>query len=262
MHLQFCELTFPVYIAFGSSRLLLHSLLEILAFYAGYKYFQILKRKRGDNLSGTHRAWVFAGAIFGALIGSRLLGGLENLSLLRQTNNLLFYFYQNKTVVGGFLGGLFGVEWIKKIIGEKKSSGDLFVRPILLALIIGRIGCFSMGIYEETYGTPTTLPWGMNLGDGLSRHPVAIYEIIFLILLWIFIRRIERKGELRTGATFKIFMISYLLFRFILDFIKPHYNIIPDLSVIQIACLGGLIYYRKEIWSPDRMFLKYERIDA
>jgi prolipoprotein diacylglyceryltransferase len=236
--------------------------LEILAFYAGYKYFQILKRKRGDNLSGTHRAWVFAGAIFGALIGSRLLGGLENLSLLRQTNNLLFYFYQNKTVVGGFLGGLFGVEWIKKIIGEKKSSGDLFVRPILLALIIGRIGCFSMGIYEETYGTPTTLPWGMNLGDGLSRHPVAIYEIIFLILLWIFIRRIERKGELRTGATFKIFMISYLLFRFILDFIKPHYNIIPDLSVIQIACLGGLIYYRKEIWSPDRMFLKYERIDA
>jgi prolipoprotein diacylglyceryltransferase len=236
--------------------------LEILAFYAGYKYFQILKRKRGDNLSGTHRAWVFAGAIFGALIGSRLLGGLENLSLLRQTNNLLFYFYQNKTVVGGFLGGLFGVEWIKKIIGEKKSSGDLFVRPILLSLIIGRIGCFSMGIYEETYGTPTTLPWGMNLGDGLSRHPVAIYEIIFLILLWIFIRRIERKGELRTGATFKIFMISYLLFRFILDFIKPHYNIIPDLSVIQIACLGGLIYYRKEIWSPDRMFLKYERIDA
>ena len=262
MHLQFCELIFPVYISFGNSRLLLHSLLEIVAFYVGYKYFQILRRKQGDNLSGTHRAWVFAGAIFGALIGSRLLGGLENFSLLRQTDNLLLYFYQNKTVVGGFLGGLFGVEWIKKIIGEKKSSGDLFVKPILLALIIGRMGCFSMGVFEETYGIPTSLPWGMNLGDGLSRHPVAIYEIIFLILLWSFITRIERKHELRTGAAFKIFMITYLIFRFTLDFIKPHYNIIPGFSVIQLACVGGLIYYRREIWSPNRMLLKYEPTDA
>lgn len=251
-------MTFPVYISFGSGRLLLHSLLEILAFYAGYKYFQFLKRKRGDNLSGTNRAWVLAGAIFGALIGSRLLGGLENLNLLRQSNNLLTYFYMNKTVVGGFLGGLFGVEVTKKMIGEKKSSGDLFVKPILLALIIGRIGCFSMGIYEETYGIQTAFPWGMNLGDGLSRHPVAVYEIIFLILLWCFIIWIERKGELRTGASFKIFMIAYLLFRFVLDFIKPHYNLILDLSVIQLACAGGLIYYRREIWSPKRLFLKYK----
>ena len=164
----------------------------------------------------------------------------------------------NKTVVGGFLGGLFGVEITKKMIGEKKSSGDLFVKPILLALIIGRIGCFSMGIYEETYGIQTTFPWGMNLGDGLSRHPVAIYEIIFLILLWYFIIWIERKGELRTGASFKIFMITYLLFRFALDFIKPHYNLILDLSAIQLACAGGLIYYRREIWSPKRLFLKYK----
>jgi len=229
-----------------------------MAFYAGYKYFQFLKRKRGDNLSGTNRAWVLAGAIFGALIGSRLLGGLENLHLLRQSNNMLIYFYMNKTVVGGFLGGLFGVEITKKMIGEKKSSGDLFVKPIMLALIIGRMGCFSMGIYEETYGIQTTFPWGMNLGDGLSRHPVAIYEIIFLILLWCFIIWIERKGELRTGASFKIFMIAYLLFRFALDFIKPHYNLILDLSAIQLACAGGLIYYRREIWSPKRLFLKYK----
>ena len=250
-------MTFPVYISIGSNRVLLHSLLEIVAFYVGYQYFQILKRKQGDNLSGTNRAWVLAGAIFGALIGSRVLGGLEDLNLLRQSNNILFYFYMNKTVVGGFLGGLFGVEITKKMIGEKKSSGDLFVRPILLALIIGRIGCFSMGIFEETYGIPTVLPWGTNLGDGLSRHPVAIYEIVFLILLWSFITWIERKGELRTGTAFKIFMISYLLFRFILDFIKPHYNIILNLSAIQVACAGGLIYYRKDIMSPKRMFLRY-----
>ena len=79
------------------------------------------------------------------------------------------------------LGGLAGVELIKKTIKEKLASGDLFTYPIILALIIGRIGCFSMGVYEETYGSPTSLPWGMNFGDNILRHPVCLYEIIFLI---------------------------------------------------------------------------------
>ena len=41
------------------------------------------------------------------------------------------------------------VELIKKLPVKTKASGDLFVYPLMLALIIGRIGCFSMGIYEE-----------------------------------------------------------------------------------------------------------------
>lgn len=157
--------------------------------------------------------------------------------------------------MGGFLGGLVGVEWIKKRIGEKKSSGDLLVQPILLALLIGRVGCFSMGIYEETYGVPTKLPWGMNLGDGLNRHPVALYEMIFLLILWMIILLIQRKYELRPGAVFKIFMISYLTFRFFLEWIKPHYPVLLGLSVIQLACLAGLFYYRHEIRNPTRFFL-------
>ncbi len=152
-------------------------------------------------------------------------------------------FYQNKTILGGLLGGLLGVELTKKIIGEKNSSGDLFVYPLLLAMIIGRIGCFSMGIYEETYGIPTTLPWGMYLGDNYLRHPVALYEIIFLAGLWVCLVLIEKNRKLESGMLFKIFIISYLVFRFLLDFIKPHFNWPSGLSSIQIACLIGLMYY-------------------
>jgi prolipoprotein diacylglyceryltransferase len=53
----------------------------------------------------------------------------------------------------------------------------------MLAMIIGRIGCFLTGIYEETYGIPTDSVFGMHLGDQYLRHPVALYEIV-LILLW------------------------------------------------------------------------------
>ncbi len=237
----------------GNSGILLHSLAELLAFFVGFQYFQWLKKKKGDPVTSEHRAWILAGAIFGALLGSRLVGGLEDPKLLLHAKNPLLYFYENKTVVGGFLGGLTGVEWVKKRIGEKKSSGDLFVKPILLALIIGRIGCFSMGIYEETYGLPTTLAWGMNLGDGLRRHPVALYEIVFLAALWIFIPQLERKYELRSGSSFKIFMMAYLLFRFLLDFIKPHADIVFSLSTIQLVCIAGLIYYRRDIFFPEKM---------
>src|SRR5947209_33518 len=158
---------FPVSIPMpGGKRILLHSITEILAFFTGFRYYLWLHKRQADVLSAGTRTKVFIACLFGALLGSRLLGGLENPSAMAAAGNKLLYFYVNKTILGALLGGLLSVEITKKLIREKKSSGDLYVYPILLALIIGRIGCFSMGIHEETYGTQTTLPWGLNLGDG------------------------------------------------------------------------------------------------
>jgi prolipoprotein diacylglyceryltransferase len=193
------------------------------------------------------------GAIFGSILGSRLIGGLEDINALNQSENLFRHFFQNKTVVGGFLGGLMGVEIIKLMIGEKKASGDLFVFPLLLALIIGRLGCFSMGVYEETYGNPSALPWAMDLGDGILRHPVTLYEIVFLLTLWQILRQISAKLPLANGALFKLFMIAYLLFRFLLDFIKPHYTFNMGLSTIQLTCILGLLWYLKYLLRPEKL---------
>ena len=144
---------------------------------------------------------------------------------------------------------------IKKITGENKASGDLFVYPLMLALIIGRIGCFSMGIYEETYGIATTLPWGMNLGDGIARHPVALYEIIFLMALWISVFNAEKKWRFKNGSRFKIFLMSYILFRFLLDFIKPHFTFSFGLSTIQIVCIAGFIWYGRYFVQPKKLLV-------
>lgn len=228
-------------------------MLEPAAFFTGFRYFLYLRKKQGDSISSANRIWIIIGAIFGALLGSRIIGGLEDPMQIGRADNIFFYFYQNKTVLGGFLGGLLGVELAKKIIGEKQTSGDLFVYPLILALIIGRIGCFSMGVYEETYGTPTQLPWGMHLGDGLKRHPVSLYEIIFLVLLWISLVQAEKKWALANGARFKLFMIAYMVFRLLLDFIKPHYTFNIGLSTIQLTALAGLLYYYRYILQPKRL---------
>ena len=147
------------------------------------------------------------------------------------------------------------MQLIKNMIHEKKASGDLFVYPIILALIIGRIGCFSMGVYEETYGLPTSLPWGMHLGDSKLRHPVSLYEIVFLILLWIGAVQMKKKYCLQNGVRFKLFMIAYCLFRLLLDFIKPHYTFSFGLSTIQLTALAGLIYYYRYIIHPKKLLV-------
>jgi phosphatidylglycerol---prolipoprotein diacylglyceryl transferase len=241
---------FPWQIFPGSLAIPVHAIFEAAGFFIGFRYFLYLRRKKHDSIGDGNRTWILIGAIFGALIGSRLVGGLENIAQLLQSNNKLLYFYQNKTVIGGFLGGLGGVELTKYFIAEKKASGDLFTYPMILALIIGRVGCFGMGIYEETYGVATQSPLGMNLGDGIMRHPVTLYEMGFLITLWIILNRIKAKKPLAEGALFKLFMISYLVFRFSLDFIKPHYTFSIGLSTIQVACLAGLLWYYRYLIRP------------
>ncbi|GGH81100.1 prolipoprotein diacylglyceryltransferase [Filimonas zeae] len=243
---------FPVEITIGRLSVPLHAVMETAGFFIGFRYFLYLRKRQTDSIETTNRMMIILGAIFGSLLGSRLIGGLENPEQLLSASNKLLYFYTNKTVVGGFLGGLFGVEAIKKAIGEKQSSGDLFVFPMLLALIIGRIGCFSMGIYEETYGNVTTPPWGMNLGDGMSRHPVSLYEMVFLIALWIGLVQLEKRRKLLSGARFKLFMVAYLLFRLLLDIIKPHYYTVIPFSVIQLTCIAGLLYYYKVLLNPKK----------
>ncbi len=234
---------FPVSISIGNSTIPLHGIFEFLAFFVAFRYFLYLRKRQADPINTQKRLWIIIGAIFGSIIGSRLIGGLEDIDQLMKADNKLVYFYLNKTVLGGFLGGLFGVELMKKIIKEKHSSGDLFTYPMILGLIIGRIGCFTMGIYEETYGTVTRLFTGLNLGDGQLRHPVALYEIGFLLTLWASLKYWEKKHNLAPGQRFKIFMIAYICFRFLLDFIKPHYNLLAGLSTIQITSLLGLLYY-------------------
>ncbi len=250
---------FPVTVSLGDFHIQLHALLEFAAYFTGFRYFLYLRKKQTDRISINHRIWILIGAIFGSALGSRIAGGLEDPEQISKAGNVFMHFYQNKTVLGGFIGGTWGVELIKKIIHEKHSSGDLFTYPLILALIIGRIGCFSMGIYEETYGTVTDFITGINLGDGQPRHPVTLYEMVFLAALWATLVQSEKKYVLASGLRFKYFLIAYCVFRFLLDFIKPHYTFGAGLSTIQFTAMTGLLYYAILYAANKNLFLVRKR---
>lgn len=231
---------FPLHFDFFGSEISFHLLMEFFAFFIGIRvYYCLKKRQKNDDISSMNRLWIMLGAMIGALIGSRLIAALETPSLLK--NYTFIQLYGNKTVLGGFLFGIFGVELTKFFIKEKHSSGDLYVIPIIIALIIGRIGCFSMGVFEPTFGIPTSFVFGMDLGDGILRHPIMLYEISFLLIL-LFLTLIN-PFQFKSGTLFKIFILSYFTFRFLVEFIKPYESLFLNLSIIHWCGIFIWIYY-------------------
>jgi phosphatidylglycerol---prolipoprotein diacylglyceryl transferase len=209
-----------------------------------------------------------------------------------------------KTIVGALIFGLISVELMKRYIGVRRSTGDLYAIPLALGIAIGRIGCFLTGLSDNTYGTPTNLPGAVNFGDGIPRHPTQLYEIIFLLILIPILYRVvilsgaegsrseasaQSKDPASAGTTtspsrhspdthrvphfsrplrevgilsseakrlttvflpgdaFKFFMVSYLAFRLLCDFIKPYPRILLGLGGIQWACLLALLYYFRDV---------------
>ena len=226
----------------------IHLVLEYLAFFMAFRYYVRLRRKSTDIISSNNRLTIILGAALGALIGSRLVGFLEN-PLIEFSQQNFIQLLNTKTIMGGLFGGLLGVEFVKKRIGETQSSGDLFTLPIILGIFIGRIGCFLSGTNEFTYGKETASFFGMDLGDGILRHPTSLYELVFLIMLFIGLKRFNNKANLKNGELFKWFMILYFGFRFFIEFLKPNVFYVFGLSTIQILCIICLLYYRKTILS-------------
>ena len=196
---------------------------------------------------------LLAGAAVGAGIGSRSLYVLQYWNAL--AGQPLTAWLGGKTIVGGLLGAIVGVETAKRFLHWQASTGDGFVVPLVAAMIIGRIGCQLSGISDLTYGNVTTLPWGWDYGDGLSRHPTALYEILGIGVLACCVLR----GSFATqpGDRFRAFIVGYLLLRLCVDFLKPPFGLasagalVPDrwgaLSAIQWACIAGVAYYSRDI---------------
>ena len=195
------------------------------------------------------RFLLLACAVFGAALGSKGLHIFEHLSVLRERNDIALWL-GGKSVLGGFLGGTLGVEIGKRAIGWTVPTGDAWVAPIAIGLVIGRFGCQVSGLWDQTYGNATSLPWGWNYGDGLRRHPVAAYEMVGVVVLFLAIR--TRFSE-AAGARFAALLLGYCALRFGIEFLKPPFGplapgtlpvaLYGSLTAIQWAAIAGAMWY-------------------
>lgn len=232
-------MTFPYYFHLFGLRIHPHLLFESLAYFIAARLYFAAGKKGGSPYSTYEKVTLLTYLTAGAFLGSKILSLLESPEFLFQGDFL--HAVEGKTVVGGFLGGWIGIELAKKHLGLTESTGDAFVLPMAIGLFIGRIGCFLTGLADDTVGTVTALPWGVDFGDHVLRHPTQLYEMIFL-LGWTTFLFFSKKREDPNGLLFRKWMGGYLLFRFTVDFIKPVEHFYFGLNSIQVACLVALLF--------------------
>ncbi len=139
-----------------------------------------------------------------------------------------------KTLVTGLAFAYLAVEAAKLILGVRVKTGDSFALPLALALAVGRWGCF---FNSCCYGRPTTLPWGVDFGDGVLRHPTQVYESLFHLLMAGVIALLMWFGLLR-GQRLKLYLIVYGVFRFLTEFLRPEPTWWLGLTFYQWAALA------------------------
>jgi prolipoprotein diacylglyceryltransferase len=176
---------------------------------------------------------VAAGA--GALCGAMFFGTAN--ALLSGVHALGF------SMAGGIAGAIAAVEAFKRITGVTGSTGIAFAAPFAATVAIGRLGCFFSGLADFTYGTPSSLPWSVDFGDGIPRHPVQLYESAAMAAMFaLLIQRLRARDRFWLANGFYLTVGWYALQRFAWEFLKPYASVIGPLNLFHMVCLAVLLY--------------------
>ena len=213
--------------------------LAIAGYLAGVMLYFRLRRRWpvGPGVTLRQGAWLVMGMLAGSLLGFLAVRVVESM------HGLWVFAADTATIpgsaasLGGAIGGWCGMELTKKAMRLGYPSGDAFVFPLMLALSISRLGQMLL-----PSGLPTSLPWGMAIADGITRHPVHLYEIACLLgIAAIFLHRVLRHRQ--RGCMFSQFVFAYLAIAFLIDFFRQRYilAVIP-LSMQQLVMLGGMTH--------------------
>lgn len=157
---------------------------------------------------------------------------------------------------GGFVfyGGFLGVFIISFVFARIKKLDierlfDLCAPSMALGHAVGRVGCL---LNSCCYGIPTKSVQIYRISTDLPsvyRHPTQLYEIAFLLLLAGVLQKLlgfkYRIKDHCGGIVAGIYLISYTLWRFLVEFIRGDnrgaFYTGLQLSVSQVISLGLLV---------------------
>jgi len=149
------------------------------------------------------------------------------------------------TIYGAVLGAALGV-WIYSRFSKLNFAyfADLLAPGIILAQVVGRVGCTLNGC---CYGTVCDLPWGITYTDPASLgfgagvvHPTQIYEIIYLLIMFgiIFMLKNRLKPD---GSLFLVYLSLYSVWRLGIDFMREGTSFLFGLHQAQVIAIIVLL---------------------
>ena len=202
----------------------LYFFFTLIGIFAGIITAKLVKIKRPN--SEVLFEMYFIGAI-GLLIGVKLpvfiLYGISYDTIIT-----------GKSVMGGLLGTFLAMHFYKFIAKKKNTAlGGSFAIPFAVALGFGKIGCYFNGCCA-----------------GKSYIPIQLIEsalqFIVAICLFIFYKKTKR-----TDLLFPIYIFSYLILRFIAEFVR-----FPE----KIFCGLTLYQWLSVIFTPIVCYIIYKRV--
>ena len=170
-------------------------------------------------------------AVCGGAIGAKLPFLFEDLGALQ---HFAFWTSDGRTVTWALASGYLAVELTKLALGVRQKTGDGFAAPVAAAVAVGRIGCFQGGC---CYGLPTSLPWGVDFGDGVLRHPSQLYEVGFHALAAVVLVWMGRSG-VQKSQHFKLYLAAYAVFRFVTEPLRLEPAWFAGLTFYQVTVMG------------------------
>jgi prolipoprotein diacylglyceryltransferase len=208
-------------------------------------------RDRVDRVTAHIGRGYFIALGLGAVVGGYLAGSL--ISLVGPAPTL------SHSIAGVLAGGIVGVEIYKRLAGVRGSTGSSFTGPLALGVVVGRWGCLFAGLADNTYGSPSSLPWAVELGDGIGRHPVQVYESLSMAaFLAIYLLGLKDRAPWAMRRGFYVFVGWYGLQRFAWEFLKPYPRLVGSLDLFQFIALGLVVYG----WIYFTLDLRAERTGA
>ena len=124
------------------------------------------------------------------------------------------------------LGLLTAIFVVRRRGGSFWMFADAAAIALPAAQAIGRWGNY---FNQELFGTPTTLPWGLEIDpenrparylDAETFHPTFLYEMLWNIGIIVLLLWLERHRKLRRGVLFGLYTVLYAVGRFLLELIR------------------------------------------
>jgi prolipoprotein diacylglyceryltransferase len=193
---------------------------------------------------------VLTGALFCGAVAAKLSTAWRYLASAPDPTLLGALLYGGKSVLGGLAGAYLGAILTKRLIRYRAPTGDVFAPAVALGIGVGRIGC----LLTETPGTPTGLPWGVTVGAaraallpgfpplwiGVPLHPSFVYEIAFHFAMLAVLLRLRRRPDLE-GELFKVYLLAYAVFRFLIEFVRGNEIVWAGLTRSQLFLIPSTL---------------------
>jgi len=224
-----------------------YGFIMMLAVAVGVVIFSRQLKRRGISV---RHAWGIAViAVPCGVIGARLFHVFENMGYYWEHPGEIFGTQLvGLAIYGVVTGGLIGLLiycWWKKLPALKVLDSTAIAFPV--AQIIGK---FANIINGDTWGNPTSLPWGFTYTNprafipdellGVATHPNPVYEQLWLLaIVGILLYAIPRLKI--DGTAILLYLSLYSVGRFFLSYFRVNKIVFLGLREAQIVALVVIV---------------------